>query len=95
MEVLKPYREKIDKIDRQLVELLVQRYEVIDQVCEVKKREAIPAVLQDRIEEVLDHVADHAHGKGLNEVLIRNLWRQLIEDACQRETQFLKEDLPE
>ncbi len=90
MEILKPYRKRIDDIDAQLIKLLRARYDVIDEVAQLKNREGIDAVLQDRVDEVRENAAMLAAAQGLDEEFIRNLWAQLIDNSCQREDNFIQ-----
>lgn len=92
MEVLKPYREKIDSIDRQLIMLLRARYDVIDEVSVVKTREGIDAVLQDRVDEVRNNAEAMAVELGMDADFIRKLWAQLIEHSCEREEIYMKDN---
>lgn len=85
MKILKPYRDKIDALDRQIIDLLRQRYDVIEEVAVIKKREGIDAVLQDRVDEVRENAARLAREKGLDEEFIRQLYAKLIEHSCNLE----------
>ena len=90
MEILKPYRDRIDALDEEIIDLLRKRYDVIEEVAEVKLREGIASVLQDRVDEVREHAAALAAGKGLDEDFIRNLYEQLIEHSCDLEEQIIQ-----
>lgn len=85
MKILKPYRNQIDALDRQIIDLLRQRYDVIEQVAVIKKREGIDAVLQDRVDQVRENAARMAAEKGLDEQFIRELYARIIEHSCNLE----------
>lgn len=87
MQVLKPYRAKIDEIDRQIVELLKARFDVIHEVAGVKARENIPVILEDRIREVIDGAA--ARGGGHQEQ-IRELYTLLVTISCDLEEKLVE-----
>lgn len=89
MEVLKPYREKIDVIDEKLVALLQQRFDIVHQVAEVKARENIAPILPDRIDEVCDHVQELAARGNLDPQFVKSLWGLMIEHACDLEHAFI------
>ena len=93
MEILKPYRMRIDELDQQIIDLLRQRYDVIEEVAELKTREDIPSVLQDRVDEVRENAARRAAEKGLDEAFIRHLYAQLIEHSCNLEEEIRQETL--
>ena len=85
MEILKPYREKIDALDEKLVDLLRERFDIIHEVAAVKARENIPAVLEDRVREVIDNAA----GKGgIHTDEIRELYTLLVTISCDLEEQI-------
>ncbi len=85
MDILKPYRAKIDALDREIIDLLRARYDVIEEVGHLKAREDIEAVLQDRVDEVRENAARMAAEHGLDEDFIRHLYAQLIDHSCALE----------
>jgi chorismate mutase len=92
MEILKPYRDRIDAIDDKIVDLLVERTGVIHEVAGLKYRENIPSVLQDRVDEVRERAASRALAKGLDPDLVRALYARLIMFSCDLE-ENLKQDM--
>jgi 4-amino-4-deoxychorismate mutase len=90
MNILKPYREKIDNLDRQIIELLRQRYEVIREVGHLKAHESIPSVIKERVDEVRENAARLAAEKGLDEEFIGHLYAQLIEHSCNLEEEIIQ-----
>lgn len=89
MEILKPYRKRIDALDRQIIDLLRARYDVIEEVGHLKARESIDSVLQDRVDEVRENAASMAAECGLDEDFIRRLYAQLIEHSCNLEEEII------
>ncbi len=90
MNSLKPHRQKIDQLDRQIIGLLKQRYDVIRDVGHLKARENIPSVLPDRVDEVRENAAKLAAEHGLDEAFIRHLYAQLIEHSCSMEEEIIQ-----
>ncbi len=90
MDSLKPYRRKIDGIDRQIIDLLKQRYDVIREVGTLKAHENIASVLPDRVDEVRENAARLAAEQGLDEAFIRHLYAQLIEHSCNLEEEIIQ-----
>lgn len=82
MEILKPYREQIDALDEQIIDLLARRMDVIREVAAVKTEHDIPAALPERIDEVRENAVNLAEPKGLDGNLIRQLYTILIEHSC-------------
>jgi len=88
MEILKPYRKRIDDLDRQIIDLLRARYDVIEEVGHLKAAHGIEAVLPERVDEVRENAARMAAEKGLDEAFIRKLYAQLIAHSCELEEQI-------
>lgn len=85
MEILKPYRQRIDDLDDRIIDLLVERTAVIREVGHLKSRENIPAILQDRVDEVRERAAARAAAKGLDGDMIRRFYAELIAFSCALE----------
>jgi isochorismate pyruvate lyase len=87
--ILKPYRAQIDALDHEIVVLLVKRFAVIDQVARIKAEHNIPAVLEDRVREVIDNAAAnaaHLHSPDID--LVREIYTLLVTISCDKEEQF-------
>lgn len=54
MEDLKFYRDKIDQIDKQLVDLFEERMEIVLKVADYKKLHNLPILNENREKEVID-----------------------------------------
>jgi isochorismate pyruvate lyase len=71
-------RAEIDALDAELVRLLGRRIQVVDRVVAIKKEHNIPALLLDRVEEVVAHVREEAEVCGAPPDLAESLYRALI-----------------
>ena len=71
-------RDEIDRLDRELIALLAERFAYVRRMAEIKQAPA-EAHAQDRIDDVLDKVAAEAEAAGLDGSLIRQMWRSLID----------------
>ncbi len=89
MEILKPYRARINTLDRQIIDLLRQRYDVIEEVGALKAARGIAATLPDRVEEVRENAAKMAAESGLDADFIRKLYAQIIEHSCDLEDKII------
>jgi chorismate mutase len=85
MEILKPYRARIDALDDQIVDLLVERIGIIREVGHLKAEKGIEPILQDRVDEVRERAAARAEAKGLDAALVRELYARLIAFSCDLE----------
>ena len=85
MEILKPYRKRIDTLDDKIVDLLIERVGIIHDVADIKFQENIPAILPDRVDEVRERAAARAAEKGIDPDLVRQLYTILINYSCDLE----------
>ncbi len=85
MEILKPYRDRLDNLDDQIVDLLAQRYEIITAVGHLKAEKDIPPVIQDRVEIVRERAAARAAENGLSPEFVRRLYSVMIDHAHEIE----------
>lgn len=83
--LLKDLRADIDDIDARLVDLLGARLAVVEKVIAIKTEAGIPALLPERVEEVVARVRAHADGAGVPEDLAEQLWRRLIQWTVEYE----------
>lgn len=82
-------RDQIDRIDRDLLDLLSQRATYIDRAIVLKQKEGLPARTTSRVAEVIAKVRDGAASRGLDPDLIERLWTELIDWAILHEAPFL------
>ncbi len=85
-------REAIDLLDAELVALFARRAAYIDRAAEIKARTGLAARLNDRVEEVVRNVRQHASAHGLPPDDVEKLWRKLIDWSIEREEQHLGQD---
>jgi len=90
-KILKSHRQRIDDIDAQIIALLRKRYDVIEEVSEIKLREGLDPVLQDRVDEVRNNAIRMASEKGLDKDFIGELYAQLIKHSCDLEAMRIAE----
>jgi len=82
---LKPFREKIDRIDDQIVDLLVEREKIIHEVAVLKKKEGIPPVLPERVDEVRERNVERAVSQGGDAEMMRSIYANIIKLSCEIE----------
>ncbi len=71
-------REQIDSIDKQLVELLAQRRQVIQQVTQVKQQHELPTFHPAREENLISARRAHAIQAGLDPDYVEDLFRTML-----------------
>jgi len=59
-DLMKPFRERINTLDDQIVDMLVERYKIIREVGTFKEENNIPTVVEERVKEVINRVGDRA-----------------------------------
>jgi isochorismate pyruvate lyase len=85
-------RVQIDKLARQLIEMLVTRAEYIDRASQLKPGEGLPARIPDRVEEVVQRVRASSDQLGMDPDLAEKLWRILIDWSIAREERVIGPD---
>ncbi len=85
-------RIEIDKLDRQLIGMLVTRASYIDRAAQLKPAEGLPARIPDRVEDVVRKVRASSDELGLDPALAERLWRVLIDWSIAREERVIGTD---
>jgi len=91
---LQDARDRIDEIDRRFVELLAERYSVVDDICELKEEEGDTVRDPDREAELLDHVAAIAEENGISPALVRRLFKEILSHSVERQRRRRGTDAP-
>jgi 3-deoxy-7-phosphoheptulonate synthase / chorismate mutase len=77
-DTLAANRQKIDKIDQQIVALINQRAAVVDRIGQIKSAAALPVSAPNREREVLKKVADLGHGGPFPASRLQNIYSTLL-----------------
>ena len=76
-------REKIDKIDLKIIDLISERKGLVDEVVKLKNRDQI--VDQERIDFILNKLNEEAKKKGIPEQLVKKIWNIMIKTFIEYE----------
>jgi isochorismate pyruvate lyase len=87
-------RAEIDRIDRELVDRIGERFTYVDRAWQLKNSPA-EARVPWRIQQVIDKVKARATEKRLPPELVEALWRQMIGWFIQYEEEKLRQAEPE
>jgi len=87
-EELKRYREEIDRIDRTILELLIERSEYAKKIGEVKKRKGLQIHVPERERQIIEKLLELNKGRFPEKALVR-IFREII-SACLSLEQPLK-----
>jgi isochorismate pyruvate lyase len=85
-------RSEIDRIDRELVDLIAERFGYVDRAWQLKLNSREGAVVPWRIQQVIDKVREQASDKGVSPDLCEALWRQMIGWFIQYEEENLRQE---
>lgn len=85
IEALKDQRARIDALDDQIIDLLVERMDIVREVGMIKARHNIATVQQDRVVEVRERNAERGAKKGLNPGMVRKIYNAIIDEAHEIE----------
>ncbi|MBE2893752.1 bifunctional chorismate mutase/prephenate dehydrogenase [Spirabiliibacterium falconis] len=85
MEPLKPLRDKIDRVDKALLELLAQRLALVAQVGEVKHQYGLPVYAPEREAQMLAARRQEAEQCGVSPDLIEDILRRIMRESYQNE----------
>ena len=77
-------RDKIDSLDRQLLELLNERAKLANQIGIIKKKNNLPIYMPNREAEVMRNVMSNNKGP-LSEAAVRRLFERIIDEIRRLE----------
>lgn len=85
VEQLSQLRDKIDAVDKQILELLEQRLNLVAQVGEVKSEHGVPIYAPDREAAMLASRRQEAEDKGISPDLIEDILRRIMRESYASE----------
>ena len=84
-------RQSIDDLDDELVALLARRQRQIEAAARIKRANGIPALVPERVDEVLRNVAAHAEKHNFDGGLANSLWTTIIEWSIAYEERLMQQ----
>lgn len=78
---LLPWRDRIDAIDRQILELLNERARAAQEIGHIKEKAGLPVFRPEREREVFDRLQEH-NGGPLPQAGVSAIWREIM-SACR------------
>jgi chorismate mutase-like protein len=90
-EALAALRERIDRVDEQLMNALEERTAICREVAALKAAQDIPMMQPDRVAAVEARWAELAAARGLDEDFARSLARAVVAESCRVEGVMLSE----
>ncbi len=90
MKTIEQLRAEIDKLNREIVELLAKRMEVAGEIAEYKKRRGLPAHVPEREKAVIENVKSMAKENGLDEKMAEDVFLKIIEHTRNSEKKLME-----
>lgn len=90
MPELSSYRQEIDTLDREIIELLGKRFAAVRQVGIFKKEHNLPPLQSSRWAEVIKTRTAWAVEQGLSPAFIEQLWDKMHTYALEEEEKISK-----
>ncbi len=84
------WRNRIDEIDKKLVELLNDRAHYADEIGKIKEQLGLEAYSPKREKEVLENILKHNKGP-LNNLALRRLFERIIDESRKLEREAMSE----
>ena len=89
---LSKLREKVDQMDRTLVEILAERFSYIQAIGEYKKKNNLTVFQQDRWKEVTQSRVNMGMEKNLSEEFMKDLMMAIHEESIKKQEQMLEDE---
>lgn len=88
---IKTFRDSIDRIDRQILELISQRLDQVEKVVALKKTHNIPVYHPAREEDLISKLRSQASGTGVDPEFIEEMYRVILRNSRLRQTGQMKQ----
>jgi 4-amino-4-deoxychorismate mutase len=86
---LKPFRERLDALDDQIVALLGERFDVCREIAAYKRAHDVPMMQPARVKEVRERYAERAARAELPADFIASFFGLLIDATCRMEDELI------
>jgi chorismate mutase len=90
MDNLMQFRQALNSLDEQIVQLLGQRFAVVRAVGRYKSANNIPMMQSARVAEVKERCAKLAREHGMDPEFARRLYGAIIDEACRLEDEIIE-----
>jgi len=90
MDELEKYREQINALDHQLIDILAKRFDIVRAVGILKAEKGIAVVQSARAAEVTERAVQMGLEKNIDENFIRGLYKSMIDLAHVMEYEIVE-----
>ncbi len=88
---LNEIREKIDRIDKRIIELIHSRMKLMPMAAEIKLTHNLKIRQPEREDTLLKERKKNARAIGINETMVEEVFRLLIEESCNLQEKTIGE----
>jgi len=89
VDLLEKFRNKIDSIDQQMIELLAQRMNIVEEIGKYKKTNNVSIFQLRRWEKILESRVECGRKLGLEEEYVKSLLQLVHKESIQRQTEVM------
>lgn len=82
-------RLQIDETDAKLVEVLVKRMQIADEIGKLKKEHNVSVLQNDRWKNILDKLIDEGESKGLSKEFVTNLFKAIHQESISHQEKIV------
>ena len=93
-KILPDIRKRIDQLDRDLMKLVGERFDIMRMVAEIKHKQGIAGFLPDRVNEVRDNAIALGKKYGIPPHFVQALYTLMIYESCALEDVIMKKKKP-
>lgn len=83
MTELEKYRENIDRIDKQLINLMAERFRYSAQIGAIKKSEGLSVLQSERWDEIISSRREYAAKAGLSEKFTGEIFQHIHDESIR------------
>jgi len=76
------FREKIDRVDGRILELIEERVDIARKIGTIKRKKGLPIVDQEREQKILSNVTGKTR---LNKQFVKQIFREIMEYCRENE----------
>jgi chorismate mutase len=92
LDKLSFYRQQINRLDDELIELLSERMKVAEKIGHIKKQKSVAVLQTDRWKEILQKAIEKGKNSGLSEKFINRLFKAIHQESIDKQERILKKN---
>ena len=89
---LQPYRNQLDQINAEIVNLLAERMSICRNIARIKSANGLPMMQPQRVSSTLNQVTALSQERLLRPEYLKRLFEVIIKETCDEETRIMKNE---